>query len=39
MRPPSELGIIGLLAVFVALLLVIMGAVAGLGALTDWVLA
>ena len=38
MRPPSELGIIGLLAVFVALLLVILGVVAGLGVVTDWAL-
>ncbi len=39
MKCPSELGMIGLLAVFAALLLVIMGVVAGLGALTDWVMA
>ena len=39
MKCPSELGIIGLAAVFVALLLVIIGVVAALGALTDWVLA
>jgi hypothetical protein len=38
-RPPSELGIIGLAAVFVALLLVIIGVVAALGALTDWALS